>query len=263
MFYIGCLTRTIYFLNACLDSLSFVLLFFSLIKLFIIIYFYSFLCLSHGKRKDQSKRNREFYDDSSVWRHSSSFESSSATDNQPRRSLILPRMNSQEENNNEYETTIVSSTYSPPQQRIQKIVNDSPPRVSRKLSVISEKTDDSDPDLLRNPKRKPWITTIQPTKPVIKARRRILRDDENDSGVEHSSSEKSFDGQNPKSPTALSFSKVFVTSVTEIQPTDEEVKKSLISNEVLTPKSILKKYNHPSPPTQRKMIPVYPRTIKN
>ena len=64
-------------------------------------------------------------------------------------------------------------------------------------------------------------------------------------GVEHSSSEKSFDGHKP---TSLSFSKVFVTSVSQVQPTDIELKQSLTtstSDSLLThkPKSILKKPN--------------------
>ncbi|CAF4471147.1 unnamed protein product, partial [Rotaria magnacalcarata] len=73
-------------------------------------------------------------------------------------------------------------------------------------------TDDSEPELLHikqyNSKRKAIITAANekdkqppplPTKlPMIKNRKRIARDDDNDndSGVERSSSEKSFDDQN-------------------------------------------------------------------
>ena len=66
---------------------------------------------------------------------------------------------------------------------------------SRKLSSISEKTDESESDLSRSrymqPKPRGYTTTIvrqnyPPTLPMIKSRRRIIRednDDENDSGT--------------------------------------------------------------------------------
>jgi hypothetical protein len=71
-------------------------------------------------------------------------------------------------------------------------------------------------------------------------------------GVERSPSEKSFDDHNipkSKSPSSLSFSKVFVTSVSHVQPTDNEFKNplttsdSLLLTDIITPKPILKKYN--------------------
>jgi len=75
-------------------------------------------------------------------------------------------------------------------------------------------------------------------------------------GVERSPSEKSFDDHNipkPKSPSSLSFSKVFVTSVSHVQPTNNEFKNplpptsdSLLLTDIITPKPILKNYNQQS-----------------
>jgi hypothetical protein len=67
-------------------------------------------------------------------------------------------------------------------------------------------------------------------------------------GVERSSSEKSFEGHKRKSPTSLSFSKVFVTSVSQVQSKNDELKQPLTpstSDSLLlrSPRSILKKSN--------------------
>jgi len=203
MFYIGCLTRTIFFLDACMDALAYTLLFFSLIKLFIIIFFYSFLYVYRRQRQKRMKKNLHFNDDSSIGRYSSSFDSSSI-DNLPRKIFISPIITDQDENvneyaeqrrilHNEYETSIISPSYELPTYYDQN--------VSRKLSSISEitekfETDDSESDLSRlkyfKPKRKTIITTIRQKpyppvlpkrKPIIKNRRKILRDDDNDSGL--------------------------------------------------------------------------------
>jgi hypothetical protein len=180
MFYVGCLTRTIYFLDATMDSLAFVLLFFSLIKFFLILFFYSFLCLH---RKNRLKSNDQLIENSSISRHSSSFDSSS-TDNLPRKNFLLPTTTNQEENENEY--TEKQHDYS-----------GSSPNTLRKLSAISERTertetDESEIDLLHSryyqPKHNEYITTIVPIKyPPIKTRRRIIRNDndgDDDSGNE-------------------------------------------------------------------------------
>jgi len=205
--------------------------------------------------------------------------------------------------------------------------NPSPPsfeqQAARKLSSISEKTektetDDSEPDLLRiklyNPKRQAIITPINKKKPppplpkklpIIKNRKTIVRDDENenDSGVERSSSDKSFEEPNTtkqrsstptsldttikskisndkstvKTPPTLSFSNVFVTSVskgdTTEQSQDDEIKKPLTTSpsssstfsdqflltDVTTPKPILKKSNQQSSPSsdQDRIPPSY------
>ncbi len=204
MFYIGCLTRTLFFLDACMDALAFLLLFFSLIKLFIIIFFYSFLCLYRQHRQKHSKTNRHFPEDSSIGRNSSSFNSSSI-ENLPKKLLLSSARTNEDENDNEYveKRRILYNEYdsSSPNQRTRNRSNPSPvfyeQNVSRKLSSISEKTektetDDSEPDLSRfiysKPKRQPYTTTIvenqyPPVLPIIKNRRKIIREDDNDSGT--------------------------------------------------------------------------------
>jgi hypothetical protein len=174
MFYVGCLTRTMYFLDASMDSLAFVLLFFSLIKLFIILFFYSFLCLHRQKRM---KSNGHLIDDSSIWRHSSSLDSS-PMDSLPRKNFLLPLITNEETNDTEKRDYDLSSS----------------PNISRKLSAISERTernetDDSEIDLSSSRYYQPthggYITTIVPTKyPPVKSRRRIIRinNDDDDSG---------------------------------------------------------------------------------
>ena len=229
MYSIGCLTRTIYFLDSSIDALAYVLLFFSLIKLFIVLFFYSFLCMYQKHRQKYSKKTRHLINDSRLRRHSSSFDSSS-TDDLPKINLIPSTMTNQDENNNhnnEYvdKRRVILNEYesSIPNKRIQTTSIISPSsslnnngfntcyeqHVSRKLSSISEKTektetDDSEPDLLRirqyHPKRKTIITAVNQKRyppplpkrlPIIKNRRKIVRDDEidNDSGI---LTEKSF-----------------------------------------------------------------------
>ncbi len=83
-------------------------------------------------------------------------------------------------------------------------------------------------------------------------------------GVERSSSEKSFDSHKSKSPTSLSFSKVFVTSVSQVQSTNDELKQPLTpstSDSLLlrSPRSILKKSNPKNPLLHRVPKPI-PRT---
>jgi uncharacterized protein YneF (UPF0154 family) len=209
MFYVGCLTRTMFFLDACMDALSLVLLFFSLIKLFIIIFFYSFLCLYRIQRQKQLKKNPHLNDDSSTCRYSSSFDSS--TDNLPKKTFIPSTMISEDENENEYveNRRVLLNEYD--------LSSLSPPNTSRispsngsiiyyeqnplrKLSSISEKTektetDESESDLLYSKsKREPYfITTIDqshyppvlPKKlPIIKVRKKFIRNDDHDSGTE-------------------------------------------------------------------------------
>jgi hypothetical protein len=200
MFYVGCLTRTIFFLDACMDALAYTLLFFSLIKLFIIIFFYSFLYVYRRQRQKRVKKNFHFNDDSSIGRYSSSFDSSPPVDNLQRKTFISPIITDQDENenrrilHNEYETSIISPSNELPTYYEQNV-----PRKLSSISEITEKTetDDSESDLSHvqyfKPKRKAIITTIhqKPSppvypkrKPIIKNRRKIIQDDDNDSGSE-------------------------------------------------------------------------------
>ncbi|CAF4802471.1 unnamed protein product [Rotaria sp. Silwood1] len=322
MFSIGCLTRTMYFLDTWMDVLAYILLFFSLLKLFIVLFFYSFLCLY---QKYRLKNNRHYINDSSVWRHTSSVDSSSG-DNLSKKNLMSTTITNDDVDDNHYNDYIekrrvmhneYESSSSPLNQQIQNtslisssllnnnyntgLTTTDEQYTSRKLSSISERTeksetDDSEPDLLRLkqyiPKRKAIITPVQQKQylsslPIIKNRRKIIRDDDNDSGVERSSSEKSFDDQNiqksysnnsttidttrkskqpkNKSSSSLSFSKVFITSVSQIQTKDDEIQKPLTTtttsslsdnspsnNIIIIPKPILKKS---SPQTSPNRIP--------
>jgi hypothetical protein len=220
MYSVGCLTRTMFFLDACMDALSFILLFFSIIKLFIVLYFYSFLCLIHQYRQKRLKKNRHSINDSSIWRHSSSFDSSSI-ENLPKKSLMSSTKTNRDENDNsdheyvdkrrillnEYDSssspqkqTYTTTIISPSSLNNNELTTCYEPHASRKLSSISEKTektetDDSESDLSRlklyQPKRKAIITNshqkyrpppVPKKAPIIKNRRQIVRDDDNDSG---------------------------------------------------------------------------------
>jgi hypothetical protein len=218
MYSIGCLTRTMFFLDSCMDALASILLFFGLIKLLIVIFFYSFLCIYQRERQKHPENNHHLMNDPSPqWRHSSSFDSS--TENIPKKILLSPTMTNQNINNNHHhefieKRRVVLNEYDSqsPNKRVQNaplilsppLINDpSTPsdeqqQILRKLSSISEKTektetDDSEPDLLRgkqyNPKRKAIITAVNqkrqppplPKKlPTIKNRRNIVREDDND-----------------------------------------------------------------------------------
>jgi len=151
------------------------------------------------------KNNFHFNDDSSIDRYSSSFNSSPPADNLQRKTFISPIITDQDENeneyaenrrilHNEYETSIISPSNGLPTYYEQNV-----PRKLSSISEITEKTetDDSEPDLSHvqyfKPKRKAIITTIdqKPSppvfpkrKPIIKKRRKIIRDDDNDSGSE-------------------------------------------------------------------------------
>ncbi len=212
MYSVGCLTRTMFFLDSCIDILAYILLFFSLIKLFIVIFFYSFLCIYQRHRQ----KHHPTMTDSSHWRHSSSFDSSSS-DNLPKKILLTSSMTNQHENDNQYveKRRVILNDYDShsPDKRVQNApMILAPPipssnnhlstpsyeqQTSRKLSSISEKTektetDDSEPDLLRikqsNSKRKAIITAVNQKQPPplpkklpnIKNRKKIVRDDEND-----------------------------------------------------------------------------------
>lgn len=201
MYNAGCLPHTLFFLDICMNTLAYTLLFFSLIKLIISLFFYTFICIYQRQRQNLAKKRRYINDDSSLYRYSSSFDSSS-TDNIPKRSFITSIELNQDEHDNDYiekqqeydlsDTTIISPSNVLPSYYENKI--------TRKLSSISEKTektetDESDPDLLRSrnykPERIPMITTIvnpsiSTTKkiPIVKIRRKIPRDEDNDSGLD-------------------------------------------------------------------------------
>ncbi len=219
MYSVGCLTRTMYFLDICMDALAYILLAFGLIKLLIVIFFYSLLCVYTRYRKKHPENNHHLMSDSPPpWRHSSSFDSSS-TENIPKKILLSPPITKQNVNDNhdhQYieKRRVILNEYDSqtPNKRVQNAPTilslplnnnlststDEQQNILRKLSYISEKTektetDDSDPDILRirqyDSKRKAIITAVSqkrqppplPTKlPTIKNRRNIVRDDEND-----------------------------------------------------------------------------------
>ncbi|UJR37424.1 hypothetical protein I4U23_030127 [Adineta vaga] len=341
MYSVGCLPRTMLFLDDCIDALAYILLFFSLLKLFIVIYFYSFLCVHQRHRRKHLENSRQSINDPSQWRHSSSFDSSS-TENIPKKVLLSPSMTNHHFNDFVEKRRVILNDYDShsPDKRVQNaapilslpILSSNNTLTSpsfeqqtlRKLSSISEKTektetDESEPDLLRvkqyNSKQKIIITSAnqnyQPPPPLpkklpnIKNRRKPIGEDEvdPDSGVEHSSSEKSFDERNSikrrsdtptsvdtnsksnvsikkpiiKPPPTLSFSNVFVTSVsqgdTPVQTQDDSSKKALTASpstsssfsdqlllsDVTTPKPILKKSNQQSSPSsdQDRIPPSY------
>ena len=222
MFSVGCLPRTLYFLDACLDSLAVVLLAFSLTKIFIILFFYVFLWHYRKHRSKDSKSIDE--DHSSIWRHSSSLDSSSRKASS---------------SNDDYSPRERTSS----NESIRYYQSNSP----RKLSLISERAEN---DELEASRPREYITTIVRTNdpPIVPNRRRIVNYYDEDSGVERSSSERSLNDQHTqsrsKSPTSLSFSKVYVTSVSENDQSDgtaAEVHRPLIPPRISPPKSILKK----------------------
>lgn len=228
MFSVGCLTRTMFFLDSCMDALAAVLLFFSILKLFIVLFFYSFLCIYQRNHRKYRESDPHSMNNSSEWRHSSSFDSSS-TENLPKKILISTPVTRQAEIAhhdfvekrrvilNDYDSQTpnkrvqgaavllpVSSSSSSPASSASPASSKSLTTTAhehnalRKLSSISEKTertetDESEPDLLRitplKTKRQVIITAAHlkrsppplPNKlPIIKHRRRIARDDEND-----------------------------------------------------------------------------------
>jgi hypothetical protein len=209
-----------------MDALAAVLLLFSILKLFIVLFFYSFLCVYQRNRRKYRENDPHSMNNSSEWRHSSSFDSSS-TENLPKkilistpvtrqddiahpefvekRRVILNDYDSQTPNKRVHGAAVLlplssSSPASPASPASNKSLTTTSHEHStlRKLSSISEKTeraetDESEPDLLRikplNPKRQAIITAAHqkrsppplPNKlPIIKHRRKIARDDEND-----------------------------------------------------------------------------------
>ena len=218
MYSVGCLTRTMFFLDSSMDALAAVLLLFSIFKLMMVIFFYSFLCLFHRYRQKHADLRSNTMNDLTRWRHSSSFDSSS--ENLPKKILISPPITNPDDLHhsvdndftekrriihNDYETQSSNKRVQSPAMIL------SPPtsqhlslstceeQTLRKLSSISEKTektetDESEPDLLRakhyHSKRKAIITPLQvkqslppplPKKlPAIKNRRKTAGDEEND-----------------------------------------------------------------------------------
>ncbi|CAF4608636.1 unnamed protein product [Rotaria socialis] len=78
---VGCLTRAMSFLDSCMDVLAYILMFFSLIKLVIITYFYSFLCIYQrlkGYHHRYHPKKSKLMNESLPWRHSASVERSSS-----------------------------------------------------------------------------------------------------------------------------------------------------------------------------------------
>ena len=189
MYSVGCLTRTMYFLDTSMDALALILLFFSVVKLFLVMFFYSFICLHQRSERKDSDGHPQLMDHSPKWRHSSSFDSSSS-DNLPKKILISPPMTTHEHEFIEKRRVIQNDYDSQmPKKGVQSAAPMLPPpppplpppalpstsssasssssttnhnlasacheqQVSRKLSSISEKTertetDDSEPDLLR------------------------------------------------------------------------------------------------------------------
>ena len=176
MFSVGCLTRTIYFLNTCMDALAFVLLFFSLIKLCIILFLYSYLCIhENDRRKRWPKTSSPLPCDPKIRQHSSpdgspkkvrvAFALSDTDDYDEHRLLdnrsVMPNDYDISSNLSTLTATIVSPNYA----------NVTGPGAASceqpalwKLSSIMEvpertETDDSEPDLPR-PRQNSWKTTI-------------------------------------------------------------------------------------------------------
>ena len=200
MYSVGCLTRTMYFLDNSMDALASILLFFSIVKLFLVMFFYSFICVHQRSDRKDSENNPQLMNHSPEWRHSSSFDSSSS-DNLPKKILISPPMTTHEHEFIEKRRVIQNDYDSQmPKKGVQSAAPMLPPplpplpppalpstssssssnqnlgstsheqQVSRKLSSISEKTertetDDSEPDLLRvkhhNQTRKAIVTPVQ------------------------------------------------------------------------------------------------------
>lgn len=162
MFSVGCLTRSIYFLNVSMDTLAFLLLFFSLIRLFLVIFFYSYLCLSEHDRRRLKRKTTNL--------HSSSLDSSSVE------SLSTKvRLNGDDRHENAFLMAANANDY-----------EDS--RISRKLSSISEKTERTETDGSENELHRLRYSNIKrnASPPLIKNRRRYNQDDEyeqNDSGL--------------------------------------------------------------------------------
>lgn len=234
MFSVGCLPRTMYFLDACLDALAIVLLGFSLIKIFIILFFYVFLWYYRKRRSRSNKSDSNDDDDSSsIWRHSSSLDSSSRENHLSQKSSL----------NHDYSPTLITRERipNPSNESIRYYQSSSP----RKLSLISEQAENDDIEAF---KPREYTTTIVRTNdpPIVPSRRKIDYYYDEDSGVERSSSERSLNDQrrsNSRSPTSLSFSKVFVTSVSEDDPLNNpsDLQRPLIPPRNTQPKSILKK----------------------
>ncbi|CAF0989113.1 unnamed protein product [Didymodactylos carnosus] len=170
----GCLIRTIDFLNIHMDVMAYFLLFVSILKLFIVIYYYTYLCIRQRYRKNRQKLLGN--GNLNGWQ-SSSYESS--TENIPKKFLTKNVEDDYNDEMNEndygkkshrkqqlpyvldnsgkrYETTITIPKRSPTEQLSatanvydqQQLSSAN----SRKLSSISEKTektetDDSDGDL--------------------------------------------------------------------------------------------------------------------
>lgn len=220
MYSVGCLTRTMMFLDDCMDVTAYLLLFASLIKLFITIYFYSFLCVDQRRRHKDSERVRHFSSDASQWRHSTSFDSTSSESIGKKTllpaSVTKPHEKSHAANEFVEKRRVILNEYD--SHSSDKRVQNAAPLLSlpmpasshtlstvsfeqqafRKLSSISERTektetDGSEPDLLRmkqsSSKQKLIITMVDakqqppplPSKlPSIKNGPRPTRDDDND-----------------------------------------------------------------------------------
>lgn len=244
MYSIGCLTRTMYFLDASMDALAYVLLFFSLIKLFIVIFFYAYQCINL-KQSSWTKGNRE-NEINQFTDPDSSSEAFNQIENERRHNDYVDQQDIRFDDEH-----LLNDNHNSPRSYSRsfyqtEIYN---PTDVRKLSSISERTektetDDSEFDLLRQQKppinkRRAIITPVTNTKPAVQSRRRPDRID--DSGVEGSLSEKSFeDGYLvPKPNDPLTFSQVFLTSVSPQQ----------VEYSTVRPKSILKQ-----PPVDERLV---------
>ena len=192
MYSIGCLTRTMFFLDSCMDALASILFFFSILKLFIVMIIYSFLCINSRNDRKSSDSDHHSINHSTEWRHSSSFDSSS-TENLAKKILISsPIIRRAETRSHEPESMekrrVILNDYEAqlPNKRVQCAApllfpTEKNPsnttldhQLMRKLSSISEKTertgtDGSDCDILHvksnNQKRPaPNIATLPTVK---------------------------------------------------------------------------------------------------
>lgn len=222
MFSIGCLTRTMYFLDIWMDALAYMLLFFSIVKLLIVLFFYSFICLYQRYRQNYMRNHRNLINDSVLWEHTSPAENTGG-DSLSKKGLLSSTTTNNNQNDyaeqnrymtNDYEITssnprlpTTSIVYLPSSSTVNNNNNihnglaiSYEPYASRKLSSISERTeksetDESETDIawLKNhtPQRKAIITSIPQKQhspplprqlPVIKTRKKLIREDDNDSG---------------------------------------------------------------------------------
>ena len=217
MFSIGCITPTMVFLDASMDALAYILLFSSLLKFLIILFFYTFLYVYHRNRSKQTEKGRPSLKDSSTFRYSTSSDSPSQ-DNLSKKSLLSSAVTNQgvsdkeyiekrRATSNKYESSLINQQTQNTTRVSTSPVNNKKRTSSydqyklRRLSPISERTersedDDSEPEHLRVRYYRPrsnsialpsgkylYPSVVPSTSPTIKTRRMSPQVDDRDSGT--------------------------------------------------------------------------------